>query len=397
MEIVAVDPDEDGYMTAAIDELAPATEYSFQAFAVTASGTTRSDVKSFITDELAPTVEADEIAQEDIYPDCVTLTGKIEIGTEEILTCGFLYGTDSEQENNSDVAEAQMDAEGNISATVTGLTPDETYYFWAFAKTASGTVYSSVESFDTPELIETQVTTDSQAEDITMTSATISGEIVLGNQIVSEYGFKYAVDEVWESAASIIVEADMDGKISCTLEGLKPGTEYNFRAYAVVSGETVYGTAYSFITEEIVTINAIIVADQSTTADLSAAITEGAQVSDCGFLYGESSDLDSASEAAGTTQTDGGFKCTLEILTISETYYVWAYVTVDGERYYTQTYSFVAGNSDTSIIRGIVSDQDAAEEIARFDLSGRRLAKPQKGINIVLYSDGTAKKIVVKE
>ena len=35
-------------------------------------------------------------------------------------------------------------------------------------------------------------------------------------------------------------------------------------------------------------------------------------------------------------------------------------------------------------------------ESARYSLGGHRLAAPEKGLNIVKYSDGTAKKIVVR-
>ena len=38
-----------------------------------------------------------------------------------------------------------------------------------------------------------------------------------------------------------------------------------------------------------------------------------------------------------------------------------------------------------------------AVEVGRFDIYGRRLSKPTKGLNIVVYSDGTTKKVEVKE
>ena len=35
-------------------------------------------------------------------------------------------------------------------------------------------------------------------------------------------------------------------------------------------------------------------------------------------------------------------------------------------------------------------------EIARFTIDGKRINQPQRGINIVKYSDGTVKKVIVK-
>ena len=49
---------------------------------------------------------------------------------------------------------------------------------------------------------------------------------------------------------------------------------------------------------------------------------------------------------------------------------------------------------------GITAVRSAASvapvEVARFDLQGRRLAQPQKGVNIVRYSNGTTAKVVVR-
>lgn len=47
---------------------------------------------------------------------------------------------------------------------------------------------------------------------------------------------------------------------------------------------------------------------------------------------------------------------------------------------------------------GITGTQTSADvrEIARFTIDGKRISQPQRGVNIVKYSDGTVKKVVVK-
>ncbi len=47
---------------------------------------------------------------------------------------------------------------------------------------------------------------------------------------------------------------------------------------------------------------------------------------------------------------------------------------------------------------GIIGTQTSADvrEVARFTIDGKRINQPQRGINIVKYSDGTVKKVVVK-
>ena len=36
------------------------------------------------------------------------------------------------------------------------------------------------------------------------------------------------------------------------------------------------------------------------------------------------------------------------------------------------------------------------KEVARYDVNGNKLNSPQKGINIILYSDGTTNKVLEK-
>jgi len=43
-----------------------------------------------------------------------------------------------------------------------------------------------------------------------------------------------------------------------------------------------------------------------------------------------------------------------------------------------------------------VKASKATTEIARYDIHGRKLNTPQRGINIIRYSDGKAKRVVVK-
>ena len=42
------------------------------------------------------------------------------------------------------------------------------------------------------------------------------------------------------------------------------------------------------------------------------------------------------------------------------------------------------------------TDENDDTETSRYDLNGRRLSSPQRGINIIRYSDGTTRKVLVK-
>ena len=45
---------------------------------------------------------------------------------------------------------------------------------------------------------------------------------------------------------------------------------------------------------------------------------------------------------------------------------------------------------------GSVKAIEEVTEVARYDIQGRMISKPQKGINIIRYSDGISKKVLVK-
>ena len=55
----------------------------------------------------------------------------------------------------------------------------------------------------------------------------------------------------------------------------------------------------------------------------------------------------------------------------------------------------IEGREGITAVRSAAASA-AVVEVARFDLQGRRLAQPQKGVNIVRYSNGTTAKVVVR-
>ena len=52
----------------------------------------------------------------------------------------------------------------------------------------------------------------------------------------------------------------------------------------------------------------------------------------------------------------------------------------------------------TNAIEMVKTDKSLAnrKEVARYDVNGIKLSSPQKGVNIILYSDGTSNKVIEK-
>ena len=53
-------------------------------------------------------------------------------------------------------------------------------------------------------------------------------------------------------------------------------------------------------------------------------------------------------------------------------------------------------SGETQVESAPVVKSDDARELARFDVAGNKLSAPEPGVNIVLMSDGTAHKVLVK-
>lgn len=62
------------------------------------------------------------------------------------------------------------------------------------------------------------------------------------------------------------------------------------------------------------------------------------------------------------------------------------------------TILFFEYDSKTNAIQMIKTDKSLAnrKEVARYDTNGVKLNTPQKGVNIILYSDGTSNKVIEK-
>lgn len=64
---------------------------------------------------------------------------------DEIVECGFYYGTSKLSVTNDKSSKVQAtQSEGTISAAITGLTPNTTYYIKGFAMNAAGRATTAV-------------------------------------------------------------------------------------------------------------------------------------------------------------------------------------------------------------------------------------------------------------
>jgi hypothetical protein len=132
-------------ISATLTALTAETEYTFKAFATTASGTVEGTAMTFTTTAapiVAPVVTT--LAATEITNATATLNGTVTAGSEEITAQGFMYKATAATDWTTVVATGE-----NMTLTVEGLEAELEYVFKAFATTASGTTEGEELTFTT--------------------------------------------------------------------------------------------------------------------------------------------------------------------------------------------------------------------------------------------------------
>ena len=184
----------------------------------------------------------------------VTVSGSVDWGgNNPISQRGFVYSTSTNPTiYNSKVVVGGTT--GGMSANITGLTANTTYYVRAFATNGVGTSYGSNITFKT--LQQPSVTTSAVTNN-TGATATFNGSLtVVGNPVITQKGFVYATTQnPTTSDSKAVVSGTTTGAYSALVTGLTSGTTYYVRAFATNSTGTVYGAQVDFYTSKVAKIS----------------------------------------------------------------------------------------------------------------------------------------------
>ncbi len=121
-----------------------------------------------------------------------------------------------------------------------------------------------------------------------------------------------------------------------------------------------------------------------------------------GFMYWRNASSTSEARmvpASAVTVEAKGQVMTSELkgLDYQTTYRIVAYVTTsEGETFYGEEQTFTMGKNPTGIEDLTADGEQETTPEGIYDLNGRKLARMQKGINIVRKADGTTKKVLIK-
>ena len=358
-------PAEEGIRVAATTEstafacelsgLTAGTTYYYCAYAENAVGTSHGDVLHFSTLEQTsvPTVGATTVSG--VSETGATLAaGVTSDGGLTITGKGFYYSSTNASPTAADNTVTSTESGTDISATLSGLTPNTTYYVCAYATNAKGTSTGAVTQFTTASDSTTPTVETGEVASVTESSATFTGTVTDdGGGTVTATGFYYGLTANPESDGTrVTATAGSDGTFTRSVTGLTASTHYYVCAFAENEAGTSYGTVREFTTNSGSTTPTVATGEVTDVTESSATFTGtvtddgGATVTATGFYYGLTTNPESSgTRVTATAGDDGTFTAGVTGLTSSTHYYVRAFAENEAGISYGTARDFTTGTT----------------------------------------------------
>jgi hypothetical protein len=280
-----------------------------------------------------------------------------------------------------------MNGTGNgvFVTLLTGLTSNTTYYVRAYAINTAGVGYGNEISFVTSAVVIIPSIKTSVANGITQTTINTGGYGITGYTSIDYYAMQYSAVTTGGWLLSPVLP--LSGPLAVnhfthTINSLTPNTNYNYRAYMIVSGSPFYGNPLNVFTLAIVpvaptvtTIGVNIIGQTTATIDYSVPTSGTSSVTHRGVAYGLG-----ANPITGGTHTDdgtgiGSFTSSLSGLLANTTYFVRAYATNNVATTYGNQITFTTLPLPTVSILNIGINNNGIENASNVG----ELTKPSSG------------------
>ncbi len=233
------------------------TTYYFRAAAQNNFGTAYGSVLNFITQSgggfgSAPIVTTNSASN--ITPNSATLNGSVNPNNSN-TTVWFEYGLNNSL--GSTVGYQSVNSANytmNITAYLSGIQPNNTYYYRIVAQNSYGTMYGSLLSFYTTQsgggFGSAPIVTTNAASSIGQAYATLNTSVNPNGAIATvwfEYGTTMSLG--YSIGYQSIGAGNYSQNISSYISSLQANATYYFRAVAQNTYGTSYGSILSFITQ----------------------------------------------------------------------------------------------------------------------------------------------------
>lgn len=349
------------------------------------------------------------------------VTKSLNLATKLVTSPTTFTAIGSYEEEDAIVIAQRMEYEGtDVDGNeffINGLEPKSTYNVNYIV-----TVSYGEESKFQHEYTQTTTVKTNSLELKTLPPKVISlGEVIVAAESNIEddeekVGFEWRRTDAPDEVASRSGEAYLyEGTMEGYIHNLNSFNYWRYRPYYLSTfGNKFYGDwgiveadDYSYFEPTVHTYAKIEVEGNS--AEVKGYATRGSdEVTEQGFMYWEAGNEVKA-EANGQKRVPSNAKtiaasgqvmtASITNLAFERTYNYVAYMkTSKGQTYYGELQSFTTGNAPVGIpvIRSGEADGTSVTVDGRYDLSGRKVSKPVKGMNLLRKSDGTTKKVYVK-
>ena len=328
--------------------------YYIRAYAIQCGKTYYGTTVSFTTDLNA--TELSTAAATDITTSSATLNGSIIVeGSPAYSERGFCYATTSSPTVQNIKIIVEGNGEGNYSTSITGLNYNTTYWYRTFAIQNGTVVYGPVVSFKT-DFVETVIQTKSTTKNITYDSATLYYQCTnLGDPQCTQTGICYGTGSSPTISSGKVYGIVSTLQQNVTITGLRKGTTYYYRAFAIQDGKTLYGDILSFQTgsEPSVSTRSVSGLDNPYGMVNMWSVQLNGYVSDVGnpkitkkgFVYSANGDPESGGTSVTVSgSTTGEYSKSISELKSNTKYYVRAFVQNSIGKVYGDMVTFTTGN-----------------------------------------------------
>jgi uncharacterized protein (TIGR02145 family) len=198
-----------------------------------------------------PTVST--LSSANLSQNSVTINGEITSdGGATVTQRGFYWSETDNTPDSGDNKEIVSGTTGSFSKTISGLKPNTTYYFRAFATNSQGTTTGDVLSFKTAQEMSLPTVQTNAATGISTNSGILNGNITSdGNATITQRGFYWSeTNQTPNANDNKEIVSGTTGTYSKTISSFQANTTYYYSAFATNSEGTVTGVVLSFKTSE---------------------------------------------------------------------------------------------------------------------------------------------------
>ena len=363
-----------GTLSVELTGLQPATHYYYCLYASSGYTVLRSEIKEFDTAaDGVPTFG--EVTYTNVTETTADVTCRLtDDGGYDILTLGFCYKPvtegDTETPSQEDFVVNVKEDAITLTATLTHLSPSQTYAVCAYGTNQKGVGYSEPVTFTTKQSV-TPTAETGEAADITETSATLTGRITYnGGADILAKGFFWSTDETTVKEGTRTYSAAEGDTILSTLEGLSVETTYYYCAYAENERGMAYGEVCSFLSGGHRTAPTVQTAEATDITETSAVLhgriekDGGSPVTSRGFYYSTRENPAEGGIRVAASGNGADFAYELTGLSGGTTYYVCSFATNEIGTTYGETITFTTAQPTTPPTLSVTTVSNIGETAA---------------------------------